>query len=119
MPTHTAKIFQLSEHIKLSSNVLSTLVGQEIAKTEDRLHRAIVTRAWVEDSWVVVAFDILKRPPLDLIDEDINTEMEETIYICPFCMMSIKDGIDNLIEHRKSGGECETALSEKENDDVS
>jgi len=29
-------------------------------------------------------------------------------YVCPFCKMEIEDGIDNLIEHRKPGGDCDT-----------
>ena len=33
-----------------------------------------------------------------------------SIYICPFCKSETEDGILNLIEHRKPGGECDTKL---------
>lgn len=29
-------------------------------------------------------------------------------YRCPFCKTLIEDGIDSLVDHRKSGGVCES-----------
>jgi hypothetical protein len=36
-----------------------------------------------------------------------------SIYVCPFCKMETEDGIENLIEHRKPGGDCETRMEER------